>query len=130
MSSSPLTLEEQAVLVPLLALLDGLRRRDQQAMLAQVMPEGGATIIREGRVLHYSLRGLFERPFPPGEIDEQIGEPHIRIDHDIAMIWVPYRVFHDGKLHHWGTNVVNLVKQPDGRWLISGVSDNSRTSGD
>jgi hypothetical protein len=50
-----LTPEEQAVLAPLLALLDGLRRRDQAAMLAQVMPEGGSTIIREGRVLHYSL---------------------------------------------------------------------------
>lgn len=63
--------EQQAVLAPLLALLDGLRRRDREAMLAQVMPDGGATIIRDGRVLHYSLRTLFEREFPPGEVDEQ-----------------------------------------------------------
>ncbi|MDN7923649.1 hypothetical protein QZM99_36960 [Burkholderia gladioli] len=64
--------EQQAVLAPLLALLDGLRRRDREAMLAQVMPDGGATIIRDGRVLHYSLRTLFEREFPPGEVDEQL----------------------------------------------------------
>ena len=104
MSLIDLTPEEQAVLVPLQALLDGLRQRDQAAMLAQVMAEGGATIIREGRVLHYSLRTLLERPLPPGVIDEQIYDPYVRIDHDIAMIWAPYKVFLDGKLHHWGTN--------------------------
>jgi hypothetical protein len=121
-----LTPEEQAVLAPLLALLDGLRRRDQAAMLAQVMPEGGATIIREGRVLHYSLRGLVERTFPPGVIDEQIYDPYVRIDDDIAMLWAPYKVFWDGKLHHSGTNIMSLVRQPDGKWLIAGHLDNSR----
>jgi hypothetical protein len=130
MSPVELTPEEQAVLAPLRALLDGLRQRDHAAMLAQVMPEGGATIVREGRVLHYSLRALLERPLPPGVIDEQIYDPYIRIDHDVAMIWAPYKVFLEGKLHHWGTNVMTLLQQPDGRWLIVGHVDNSRTSGD
>jgi hypothetical protein len=110
-----LTPEKQAVLAPLQALLDGLRRRDRAAMLAQVMPEGGATIIREGRVLHYSLRALLERTFPPGVIDEQIYDPYVRIDDDIAMIWAPYKFFLDGKLHHTGTNIMSLVRQPDGK---------------
>ncbi|HTI16614.1 MAG TPA: hypothetical protein VL598_02995 [Trinickia sp.] len=122
-----LTPEEQAVLAPLEALLDGLRRRDRAAMLAQVMPEGGATIIRKGHVLHYSLRALFERDFPPGVVDEQIYDPYVRIDNDIAMIWAPYKVFIDGKLQHSGTNIMSLVRQPDGKWLIAGHLDNSRT---
>ncbi|MEK6370897.1 MAG: hypothetical protein V4803_33445 [Burkholderia gladioli] len=120
--------QQQAVLAPLLALLDGLRRRDREAMLAQVMPDGGATIIRDGRVLHYSLRTLFEREFPPGEVDEQIYDPEVRIDDDIAMIWAPYKLFIDGRLHHRGTNIMSLVRQSDGRWLIAGHLDNSRRS--
>jgi hypothetical protein len=124
------TPEEQAVLAPLHALLEGLRRRDRAMMLAQVMPEGGATIVREGCVLHHSLRALLERPFPPGVIDEQIYDPYVRIDQDIAMIWAPYKVFIDGQLHHWGTNVMTLLQQPDGGWLIAGHVDSSRTSGD
>jgi hypothetical protein len=124
---SRLTEQEQNVLAPLEALLEGIRRRDHQAMLAQVMPDGGATIIRGGRVLHYTLRALVERPFSDGNLDEQIDDPVILIDDDIAVIWVPYKFFINGKLHHWGTNVVNLVRQPDGRWLIAGIADNSRT---
>ncbi|MEK6318970.1 MAG: hypothetical protein V4807_31535 [Burkholderia gladioli] len=120
------TAAEQAVLAPLLSLLDGLRRRDQAAMLAQIMPNGGATIIREGRALHYTLRALFERELPPGEVDEQVFDPEVRVDDDIAMIWAPYKVFLDGRLHHSGTNILNLVRQSDGRWLIAGVLDNSR----
>lgn len=125
-----LTPEKRAVLAPLHELLDGLRRRDRAAMLAQVMPEGGATIIREGRVLHYSLRALLERPFSSGLIDEQIHDPYVRIDDDIATIWAPYKVFLDGKLHHTGTNIVSLVRQPDGKWLIAGHLDNSRAPND
>ncbi|WP_322012388.1 hypothetical protein [Paraburkholderia sp. J12] len=125
-----LTPEEQAVLAPVQALLEGIRQRDHKLMLAQVMPEGGATIVREGRILHYSLRELFERPFPSGVVEEQIYDPSIRIDHDIALVWAPYKVFIDGKLHHWGTNVITLLQQSDGRWLVAGHVDNSRTSGD
>ncbi|MBU9276860.1 hypothetical protein [Burkholderia gladioli] len=122
------TSEEQAVLAPLLALLDGLRRRDREAMLAQVMPDSAATIIREGRVLHYSLRALLERELPSGEVDEQLFHPEVRIDDDIAMIWAPYKLFIDGRLHHSGTNILSLVRQSDGLWLIAGHLDNSRRS--
>jgi hypothetical protein len=122
-----LTEQEQQVLMPLEALLEGIRRRDRDAMMAQVMPEGGATIIRAGRVLHYSLRALIERPFLEGDADEQIYDPVILIDHDIAVIWASYKFFLNGALHHWGTDVVNLVRQGDGKWLIAGIAGNSRT---
>lgn len=43
------------------------------------------------------------------------------------MIWVPYDFFLNDKLHHCGTDIVTLVRQ-DGRWLITGIADNSRTN--
>ena len=61
-----LTPEEQAVLVPIQDLLDGIAKRDQYAMKRVVVPEGGATIIRHNQILHFTLKTLCERPFPPG----------------------------------------------------------------
>ncbi|CDG83746.1 hypothetical protein [Janthinobacterium agaricidamnosum] len=51
-----------------------------------------------------------------------------RIDDDIAMIWTAYDFRANGKIHHCGTDIVTLIHQ-DGKWLITGIADNSRTTG-
>jgi hypothetical protein len=45
------TPEEQAVLAPIQAFFDGIAKRDKAVMLEVVLPEGGVTIIRNGRRL-------------------------------------------------------------------------------
>jgi putative lumazine-binding protein len=124
-----LTPEEQAVLVPIQDLLDGIAKRDQYAMKRVVVPEGGATIIRHNQILHFTLKTLCERPFPPGTVslEEKIYDPLVRIDDNIAMVWARYEFLIDGKLDHWGTDIINLVFV-DGKWVIAGVLDNSRRS--
>src|ERR1700747_1963171 len=124
-----LTPEEQPVLVPIQDLCDGIAKRNVDAMKRVVLPEGGATIIRHNQVLHFTLKTLCERPFPPGalSLEEKIYDPLVRIGVNIAMVWARYEFLIDGKLDHWGTDIINLVFV-DGRWVIAGLLDNSRRS--
>ena len=119
--------EEQVVLAVLQTLLDAIANRDQVAMHAVLVPEGGATHSRDDRVLHSLLRELPARmPGGTTTLEERIFDPLVRVDDDIAMIWAPYDFFIDGKPHHWGTNIISLLKR-DGHWRITGVTDNGRS---
>jgi len=126
--ANSLSPEEQAVVAPLQAFFTGIAKRDKAAMSAQVLPDTHATIIRGGKILQLSMKELLER-MPPGTstLAERFWDPLVRIDDDIALIWTPYDFLMDGKVHHCGTDVVNLVRL-DGRWVIAGLADNSRTN--
>ncbi|KAJ6517137.1 hypothetical protein DFH09DRAFT_1287817 [Mycena vulgaris] len=100
----------------------------QKLMLDQILPSGGATLLRNGSPIFTTLAGVVERiPFDhPLEISEIIsGQPTILVDRDIAMAWTPYEFLIDNVIDHVGTDIWSFVKQ-DGKWLISGVADNSR----
>jgi hypothetical protein len=117
---------ERAVLAPLQAVLLGLSLFDRKMIKDQWLPGGAATLIRQGGILQLDVDGFVERlPTDGPIIEEYVKDPVVFVDHDIACIWAPYEFFHNGKLHHVGTNIINLVLI-DGRWLISSVSDNSR----
>ena len=120
--------EERAVLAPIQALFDGMAKYDRDAMLAPVQPEGSVALLRDGKVVRMTL-GDFANHIKPGKdrIQERIHDPLIRIDGDIAMVWAPYEFLVNGQVKHCGTDVVNLVRM-EGRWLIAGVADNSRSS--
>ncbi|KAJ7703418.1 hypothetical protein B0H16DRAFT_1638780 [Mycena metata] len=97
-------------------------------MLAQILPEGGATLLRNGVPLYMTLAGVVERlPFDwPQKMSEPIvGTPVVLIDRDIAMAWTPYEFWMDDTLDHVGTDIWSFVKQ-DGKWIISGLADNHR----
>jgi Putative lumazine-binding len=121
--------EEKAVLVPLQALLDGLARRDKAGMAAQLLPGGGATLMRSGKPVQMGFDAFVERLSAPGTDtrEERIHNPLIRIDDNIAIIWTRFVFVLNGKVDHCGTDIVNLVKA-DGRWLISSIGDTSRTA--
>ncbi|HEY9132661.1 MAG TPA: nuclear transport factor 2 family protein [Dyella sp.] len=121
------TNEEKAVLTPIQALFDGMAKYDRDAMLAAVQPEGSVALLRNGKMVRMTL-GDFANHIKPGKdkIQERIHDPLIKIDGDIAMVWAPYEFLINGEVKHCGTDVVNLVRQ-DGRWVISGIADNSRS---
>jgi hypothetical protein len=122
--------EAEAVLKTVTDFMDGIKNRDKEAMLRLILPDGGATLLRDGQTLHMSMRGLVERiPFDTGKVRvESIHDPVVLIDGDIAMAWTPYEFHVDGQLHHVGTNIISLLRR-NGHWLISGVADHSRPPG-
>ncbi|KAJ7203061.1 hypothetical protein GGX14DRAFT_652505 [Mycena pura] len=105
--------EQRAVLAAVERFLDGIRLRDKAQMHALVLP-----------------RRRRHPPSPPSrEMAEPItGDPVVLVDREIAMAWTPYEFLVDGTLDHVGTDIWSLVKQ-DGRWLITGLVDNSHKPG-
>jgi hypothetical protein len=122
-----ITPEEQAVLAPFQALLDGVAQRDHELVRKQLFPGGMATLIRNGQPLQLHFDAFLERLPTTGtvKLEEVLHDPVVHIDDDIAVIWAPYTFTFDGKVDHCGTNIITLIRR-DGRWLISGIADNSR----
>ncbi|KAJ7193093.1 hypothetical protein GGX14DRAFT_479103 [Mycena pura] len=122
-----LSADERAVLAVAEAFLRGIGARDPELMRAQILPDGGATLLRDGTPIYTTLAGVIARiPFDhPKEISEVISaQPTILVDRNIAMAWTPYEFYIDGKMTHSGTDIWSFAKQ-DGRWLVSGVADNA-----
>lgn len=121
------TEERAAVLATVQALLDTIPPRDGAAMLELLVPGGSAVRSRDERVICTPL-AEFPSQMPGGTevLEERFYHPVVMIDADIAMVWARYDFLVDGQVHHWGTNILSLLKR-DGRWRISAVADNGRT---
>lgn len=119
--------ERQAVLDTVQALLDTVAHRDREGLRALLVPGGSAVRSRDHQVLCTPLVD-FPDIIPGGtsELLERFYTPTVRVDDDIAMVWARYDFFVDGQVHHWGTNIVSLLKQ-DGRWRVSAIADNGRS---
>jgi hypothetical protein len=126
--------DEGAVMAPINAMFAGLAARDSAAILAQLRPDGGATVASEKADGTRSVRHLswadFTAGIKPGpeKYEERITNPAIEIDGDIAMVWAPYVFLVDGKAHHCGIDHFDLVREA-GSWKILNVTWSQRTTG-
>ena len=126
--------EAQAVMKPIDAMFAGLAARDGAAILAQVRPEGGATVAREGADGGRSVRHMSWADFAAGvkpgpeHYAERLLDPAIEVDGDIAMVWSPYVFTIDGKVHHCGVDHFDLVREA-GAWKVLSVTWSQRTAG-
>ena len=118
------TTEEQAVLAPINGLFDAMASHDKEAARAQLLPGGMITLKRNDQILQLHFDSFVDHLGGTDRIEERIHDPLVHIDDDIAVVWVPYEFLVDGKIHHCGTDIANLVYR-NGRWLISGLADNS-----
>ena len=119
--------EKEAVLATVQRLLDTVAKRDKEGMSRILLPEGSAIQSRDHQVSYTQLRDFPEKmPGGTARLKERFHNPLVRIDDDIAMVWAQYDFLVDGEVHHWGTNILTLLKQ-DGQWRVSGVADNGRS---
>lgn len=124
-----LTPQEEAVLMPLQKVLEGIAKHDRDEVQRQLLPGGSATLMRDGKPVQLSFDAFVERiPESTEQLEERIHDPQIRIDDNIAIIWAPYEFFIHGVIDHRGTDVVYLIRE-DGQWLIAAIGDNSRKVG-
>lgn len=123
------TPEEQAVLAPFQALLDGIGKRDHEMMRAALLPGGMITLKRGDKITQLHFDAFIDHIPTSGDkqFAERIRDPLVRIDDDIAIIWAPYEFLIDGKPDHCGTDIAHLVKR-DGKWLVAGIADNQHAS--
>ncbi len=130
---APMT-DDAGVMVPIDALFAALAARDGQAILAQVRPDGGATVAEEKADGTRSVRRTgwpeFAASIKPGpeRYAERLTDPAVDIDGDIAMVWSPYVFMIDGKVAHCGTDHFDMVREA-GRWKIANLTGSKRTTG-
>jgi hypothetical protein len=126
--------EETEVLKPVQQLFDGMRKHDS------VMVRGA--FAAEGRLVSVSTRGgtpavqvttaeQFARAVgsAPGEPwDERIYQPEIRIDGNLATVWVKYDFLRGATWSHCGIDAFMLAKLADG-WRITQIGDTRQQQG-
>ena len=119
--------EEQAVLAPVMAMFDGMAKRDADAIKKPLLTGGAMVLMRDGKPTQMTFEAFADRVGKPGtvRIEERIHDPLVRIDHDLAVVWAPFEFLVDGKVDHCGTDLFNLVRI-DGKWLIASVADTGR----
>jgi len=127
LNAATLEEEEQAVLVPIKAMFDGMAKRDAAAIKGPTLPGGTMVLMRDGKPTQMTFEAFADRVGRPGttRIEERIHDPLVRIDNDLAMVWAPFDFLVDGKIDHCGTDLFNLVRK-DGKWLIASVADTGR----
>ena len=126
-STRAATPDEQAVLLPINEMFDGMAKRDAAAIKAPTLPRGTMVLMRDGKPTQITFEAFAERVGKPGktQIEERIHDPLVRIDNDLAMVWASFDFLVDGKVDHCGTDLFNLVRT-DGKWLIASVADTGR----
>jgi Putative lumazine-binding len=82
------TAEQQAVLAPILALFDGMAKRDVEAIRKPLLTGGTMVLMRDGKPNQMTFEEFADRVGTPGptHIEERIHDPLVRIDHDLAMV--------------------------------------------
>ena len=127
LSAEAATQDEQAVMVPITAMFDGMAKRDAAAIKKPLLPGGGMVLMRDGKPTQMTFDAFADAVGKPGkaQIEERIHDPLVRIDNDLAVVWAPFEFLVDGKVDHCGTDLFNLVRA-DGKWLIASVADTGR----
>jgi len=109
-------------------LFAGMRTRNEALMrsvLAEtfalaVVDEEGEPQVRQGDVDEFVRSFLTS----PRHRDERVaGEPLVRVDGGVAVVWTPYVFFVDGQLSHCGFDGFHLVRSPaDEAWRIVAIA--------
>jgi Putative lumazine-binding len=125
--SAAMSADQDAALAGFQAMLDGLGKRDKAAMLAQLLPGGGAVLMRNGKPAQMTFEVLADRLSQPGKEthEERVHDAIVLVDGDVATIWAPFEFLVDGKIDHCGRDIANMVRVDD-RWLIAAIEDNGR----
>lgn len=124
--------EEAEVMAVIEELFDAMRARDTTAMRSLFAPEArlvrGSTANGETTV-NVTDVGDFITSIanaPPGLlIDERIYDPEVRIDGNLATVWVHYTLYLGDRLSHCGVDAVQLLRLSDG-WKMVNLADTMR----
>jgi hypothetical protein len=125
--------EEAEVLATVNALHAAVSARDQAAGLAQLRPDGTATVLMEkpdgSRTVRSVKLSTYADATPgPERYEERMINPAVEIDGGMALVWGRYTFAIDGTVRHCGYQHLDLVRD-DGRWKVQNITWSVRTTG-
>ena len=104
-------------------MLRPIVREDGNLIIAIEGEDGKRRIVR--RPMTEFITGM--KPGPE-RYEERLYDPAIEVDGDVAFVWGRYNFYIDGKLHHCGYDLFDMVRE-GGAWKIANISYSSRTKG-
>lgn len=113
-------------------LFDAMRARDTTAMRSVFVP--GARLVRGSTATGETTVDMTDigdfitsiANAPPGLlIDERIYDHEVRIDGNLATVWVHYTLYLGDRLSHCGVDAVQLLRLSDG-WKMVNLADTMR----
>lgn len=120
---------ENEVLQPVYALFEAMEQGDSAAVRGLFLP--GARLASVGAhsdhqaVRFTNLEAFVNAVGAPRDIpwrERPAGGPEVRINGELAAVWLPYRFFVGERLAHCGIDAIHLSRTPSG-WRILHLSD-------
>src|SRR5690606_30806889 len=115
--------------------LDAMRSRDTTLLRSTFAP--GAQLSTVGTARDGTLRVSFEKPdgfvqavARPSDVvwDERTYNPEVRIDQNLATVWMEYDFYAGTEFSHCGVEAFQLAKLADG-WKIIALADTRQREG-
>lgn len=125
---------EAAVMAPVDAVFAAIAASDGERMREAVRADGNLLVATEAadgtrKLLRRTMADFIAGLKPGGpKLEERLYNPAIEIDGDVAFVWGRYNFYIDGKLHHCGYDLFDLVRDADG-WRVANITYSSRTTG-
>jgi hypothetical protein len=125
------TTPEQDVMAVVTLMFEGFAKKDTtmiRGTLADDVKLVSAFNNREGKpmvraeTMDKFLAGIASAP---GSLDERLFDPEVRIDGNLATVWVKYEFWYDGKYSHCGFDSFQLARGEAG-WKIFSIADTRR----
>lgn len=129
-----LTKEQREPLNAVNAFFAAVEADRHEQVLAAVVPEGLATLVRlqDGKspilVSWHRASYVEEVLSGGGNYRERIYEPRVLVERDMAMVWGRFEVYANGKFSHCGVDQFQLVRK-NGRWIIYNLTWTSQLTG-
>jgi hypothetical protein len=112
-------------------LFDAMRARDTTTMRALFAPNASMQSLRDIAVTFDKIDGWIAgvARAPQGVmLDERLGPQQVRIDGNLATVWVDYWFYVGPRFSHCGVDAFQLARI-NGAWKIFSVVDTRRTTG-
>ena len=111
-------------------LFDAMRARDTTTMRALFVPNASMQSLRDSAVTFDKIDGWIAgiARAPQGVVlDERLGPQQVRIDGNLATVWVDYWFYVGPRFSHCGVDAFQLARI-GGAWKIFSVVDTRRTT--
>jgi hypothetical protein len=124
---------EQEVLAVVTRMFDGMRAQDTAMIRSTLFTDVRLLTTgtnREGKAVARAegMDGFIQSiAKATGKLDEKIMSPEVRIEDNLATVWVRYEFYFNDKYSHCGIDAFQLVKT-DAGWKIASIADTRRQS--
>lgn len=123
--------DQEVVLTTCKSFFAALNAKEYDRMHTFINPSGHAALRRNGtEIINVNLPdliGLAEKivseAYAGKNFEETFEDPEVKVDEDLAMVWVKCGLLVDGKCVGKGTNILCLHRMDGGEWKISAVAD-------